>query len=125
MGALVTKRSRRIADEQDSINRATLSTISSMARELDRVKLIAAWAFDNLLQGKGDIEEADLVIIKTNYEAAAPLIRAFIPLLDDLESIRVTDAEGNLDPIATRTALDSFITKYGINVGTYDTRFDQ
>lgn len=123
MGALTQKRSNKIVEEQESINRQMASATSSVNRELGRVTVFAAWAYDQLLQGTGDIEPTDLAIIQAEYQEQAAKIRAFVTLLDDIEGVAVENPDGTLNLTATQAALDDFVTRHGLNLSQYDSRF--
>lgn len=113
MATITLKRAQKIITEQEQINKDVARSISSLNRDILRVVNFIAWANDSLLKADGDITAEDMAIIAGEYHALAPLVRALVPILDDIEGIDGIQAN-----------LDTFVTKYGLDIADYKTRFD-
>ena len=121
MGAITEKRKQLIQSEYDLVKKNALRSISNLHRDLNEVRLFALFAFQEMLDGGGDIDLADVEHIEKEFLTNFPLITALLPMLQEIEQLN-----SDPTPAVVRAKADAIISNNDLAsaLESYKQRFE-
>jgi len=117
--AIVTaaQRTKKIADEQETIQKSWARIASDIQRETDLLKQFAAWKNDNFINNKGDLDIEDMDAIHNQFSELFSALSANMSILNDVGNLR----DANIEVFKTNN--DAFIASHNIDIHEFDKRY--
>lgn len=106
MSRLTTKRAVKVENEFTRIETSLMSVSSNLTRDTAVVTNLTGWMHDNILTGKGDVDETDRADFNIKFSEVYANIQAQLDLM--AECYAVYDD----DPTIYAANLAAFIIKY-------------
>lgn len=117
MSILTTDRAVKINNDFSKSDKDWARTVSDITRQSDLTIQLTAWMHDNILNNKGDVDEADRISFRASFQTK------MLEINTQLEKLLDASAVYNADTATYQANLDAFKAKYAINISEIDKRY--